>query len=138
MIDKARKTGSVLTSTLLLTCAGGRAQAGEAVVPENLPASLKQAATVESASLPAIPRNRNGFRAYYTRLNYTPDWEKPWRAGRFADVVVCFPNSDISFVFWRGAGYIPNWVTDNGIWYNNQFVERSSGGSRKPKAVWSR
>jgi hypothetical protein len=87
-----------------------------------------QAASGEGASLPAIRRNGNGFRAYYTRLNYTPEWEKPWRVGRFADVVVTFPNSDISFVFWRGAGYIPNWVTENGIWYNNQFVERSSYG----------
>ena len=50
-------------------------------------------------SLPAIPRNPNGFRAYSTRLNYTDDWEKSWRVGPYTDVVVRFPNSDAAFLF---------------------------------------
>ncbi|MBL7077715.1 MAG: hypothetical protein ISS31_09610 [Kiritimatiellae bacterium] len=32
--------------------------------------------------------------------------------------------SRANFVFWRGTSYIPHWVTDNDIWYNNQFVGR--------------
>jgi len=84
-------------------------------------------------SLPAIPKGNNGFHAYSTRLNYTKEWEKPWRVGKFADVVVTFPNCEAGFIFWRGAGYIPNWVTENGIWYNNQFVERISSGIKETK-----
>lgn len=86
-----------------------------------------------SQSLPAIPKANNGFHAYCTRLNYTKEWEKPWRMGEFADVVVSFPNLNTGFIFWRGASYIPNWVTENGIWYNNQFVERISGGIKETK-----
>lgn len=82
-------------------------------------------------SLPTLPAGEKGFRAYYTRLNYTTEWEKPWRVGRYADVVVSFPHSATHFVFWRGAGYIPHWVTGNGIWYNNQFVERCSYGIKE-------
>jgi hypothetical protein len=84
-------------------------------------------------SLPAIPNGKGEFHAYYTRLNYTKEWEKPWRVGEFADVVVSFPDLNTGFVFWRGASYIPNWVTENGIWYNNQFVERISGGIKETK-----
>jgi len=84
-------------------------------------------------SLPAIPKGDNGFHAYSTRLNYTKEWEKPWRVGKFADVVVTFPNCDAGFIFWRGASFIPNWVTENGIWYNNQFVERISSGIKETK-----
>ncbi|MEI6675654.1 MAG: hypothetical protein WCO57_10790 [Verrucomicrobiota bacterium] len=29
------------------------------------------------------------------------------------------------------TNYIPQWVTENGIWYNNQFVERSSVGLKE-------
>lgn len=84
-------------------------------------------------SLPAIPNGKGEFHAYYTRLNYTKEWEKPWRVGEFADVVVSFPDLNTGFVFWRGASYIPNWITENGIWYNNQFVERISGGIKETK-----
>lgn len=85
------------------------------------------------AALPDLPRNTGGFHAYYTRLRTAPEWEKPWRIGDFADVVVCFPGNKTGFVFWHGAGYIPNWVTENGIWYNNQFVERCSVGIKETK-----
>ena len=79
--------------------------------------------------LPAVPDGPKSFRAYYTRMNYTPDWEENWRVGDFADVMVTFDQKNIGFVFWRGTSYIPHWVTENGIWYNNQFVERLSNVS---------
>ena len=75
-------------------------------------------------SLPRIPKGQKSFRAYYTRLNYTAEWDQLWRVGKFADVLVTFDDSEIGFMFWRGANYIPQWVSENGIWYNNQFVER--------------
>jgi len=81
-----------------------------------------------SKELPRIPDGQKSFRAYYTRLNYTKEWEQKWRVGEFADVLVTFDSSDIGFVFWRGTNYIPHWITENGIWYNNQFVERRSWG----------
>jgi hypothetical protein len=40
------------------------------------------------------------------------------------DVVVRFDKGGHRFVFWRGTSYIPCWVTDNGVWYTNEFVER--------------
>jgi hypothetical protein len=46
------------------------------------------------------------------------------RIGNNADVVVNFPGTDFKFVFWRGTSYIPCWVTDTGVWYTNEFVER--------------
>jgi len=29
----------------------------------------------------------------------------------------------VRYVFWRGTSYIPHWVTENGIWYTNEFNE---------------
>ena len=81
--------------------------------------------------LPCIPEGQKSFRAYYTRLNYTKEWEQKWRVGEFADILVTFDNSDIGFIFWRGTNYIPQWITENGIWYNNQFVERRGRGIKE-------
>lgn len=76
--------------------------------------------------MPSGPRDGKRFGAFYTRLNYSPQWEKQWRVGDRADVVVTFEDPRANFVFWRGTSYIPHWVTQNDIWYNNQFVERRS------------
>jgi len=74
--------------------------------------------------LPSGPEGPGKFGAHYTRLKYAPEWEKPWRVGQYADVVVRFDNSGHRFVFWRGTSYIPCWVTDTEVWYTNEFVER--------------
>ena len=74
--------------------------------------------------LPSGPHDGKHFGAFYTRLKYAPEWEKQWRVGDLADVVVTFEDPRANFVFWRGTSYIPHWVSNNGIWYNNQFVER--------------
>jgi hypothetical protein len=74
--------------------------------------------------LPAGPRDGKQFGSFYTRLKYSPEWEQQQRVGDRADVVVTFDDARDNFVFWRGTSYIPHWVTDNDIWYNNQFVER--------------
>jgi len=88
----------------------------KAAVPSKKPAELAQ--------LPSGPAGPGRFGAYYTHLKYSPEWDKPWRVGDYADVVVKFNDGGHKFVFWRGTSYIPCWVTDTGVWYTNEFVER--------------
>ena len=73
--------------------------------------------------LPSGPKGPGRFGAYYTRLRYAEEWENPWRVGDSADVVVRFDETPNRLVFWRGTSYIPAWVTENGIWYTNEFYE---------------
>ncbi|OVE74752.1 hypothetical protein BVX97_06515 [bacterium E08(2017)] len=80
--------------------------------------------------LPSGPKGPGRFGAYYTTLKYDEAWDKPWRIGPDADVIVRFDNAAHKFVFWRGTSYIPCWVTDTDIWYTNEFVERR--GSHSP------
>ena len=77
-------------------------------------------------ALPAGPKGVGRFGAYYTRLQYAPEWEHLWRVGDAADVVVRFDDTPTRLVFWRGTSYIPAWVTENGIWYTNEFYETQS------------
>ncbi len=77
--------------------------------------------------LPSGPKGPGRFGAYYTRLKYAEEWENPWRVGDAADVVVRFDETPNRLVFWRGTSYIPAWVTENGIWYTNEFFETQSG-----------
>jgi hypothetical protein len=39
------------------------------------------------------------------------------------DIVVRFEETGGKLVFWRGISYIPCWVTENDIWYTNEFCE---------------
>jgi Skp family chaperone for outer membrane proteins len=73
--------------------------------------------------LPSGPKSAGRFGAIYTTLKYYDAWDAPWRVGNHADVVVRFDESPCKFVFWRGTSYIPHWVTENGIWYDNEFNE---------------
>ncbi len=82
---------------------------------------------LQHRKMPSGPKHGKRFGAFYTRLNYSPQWENQWRVGDRADVVVTFEDPRANFVFWRGTSYIPHWVTQNDIWYNNQFVERRGG-----------
>ncbi|MCK5694016.1 MAG: hypothetical protein KAI08_14230, partial [Bacteroidales bacterium] len=43
--------------------------------------------------------------------------------GDNSDVLLQFDETPCKFVFWRGTNYIPNFVTENGIWFNNAFDE---------------
>ena len=81
--------------------------------------------TASGAGMPSGPEGPGRFGAYYERLEYSPSWDEPWRVGPDADVVVRFDAGGHRFVFWRGTSYIPCWVTDTGVWYTNEFVERS-------------
>ncbi len=77
--------------------------------------------------LPAGPAGPGPFGAFYTRLKFYPQWDANWRVSDLADVVVRFDSLPIRFVFWRGTSYVPHWVTENGIWYNNEFNETWTG-----------
>ena len=73
--------------------------------------------------LPSGPPGPRPFGAFYTRLNYCPEWDRLWRVGDFADVLVCFDELPVRMVFWRGTGYCPAWVTENGKWVCDQSPE---------------
>jgi hypothetical protein len=77
--------------------------------------------------LPSGPGGPGRFGAYYCTLKYQDTWDRPWRIGPDADVVVRFDQSPIRLVFWHGTGYIPAWVTENSKWYTDEFLE--TGGS---------
>jgi hypothetical protein len=68
------------------------------------------------------------FGAYYTRLRYADEWEKPWRVGEHPDILVSFDTSPVRVVFWRGTNYGASWVTENDIWMGDQSLEDSGTG----------
>jgi len=73
--------------------------------------------------LPAGPKGPARFGAINANLKYYPAWDAPWQVADSVDVVVRFDETPCRFVFWHGTSYIPNWVTGNGIWFNNGFNE---------------
>jgi len=83
----------------------------------------KQKPDLPKRVLPAGPKGPGKFSAINTTLKYYDAWDAAWHVGDNADVVVRFDESPCRFVFWRGTNYTPNWVTENGIWYNNAFDE---------------
>jgi hypothetical protein len=83
--------------------------------------------------LPAGPEGPGRFGAFYTHLKWDPEWDKPWRVADHPDVVVRFDDGGHRLVFWRGTSFIPCWVTDNGKWYTNEFVERRGHQSPNTK-----
>jgi hypothetical protein len=73
--------------------------------------------------LPAGPVGSGSFGAFYTRLDYYKEWDALWRVSDVPDVFVRFDQSPVQLVFWRGASFVPCWVTENGIWYTNEWLE---------------
>jgi hypothetical protein len=77
--------------------------------------------------LPAGPETSPGFRAEYTKLRYSSEWDGLWRVGDSADIVVTFADKPWRYVFWRGTRCLPSLVTGygrDGIWSNDQGPER--------------
>jgi len=79
--------------------------------------------------LPAGPKGEGPFGAFYTQLKYYDQWDNFWRVSDYPDVVVRFDKTPYRFIFWRGTSYIPHWVTENGIWYDNEFTETWGHGA---------
>jgi hypothetical protein len=73
--------------------------------------------------LPSGPQSPGVFRAVNSTLKYYAGWDAPWAIEDNADIVVQFDETDCKFVFWHGTSYIPSWVTENNIWFNNGFNE---------------
>jgi len=76
--------------------------------------------------LPAGPEQSPGFRAAYTKLKYSPEWDGLWRVGDYADILVTFDDKPWRYVFWRGTRYLPSLVTRHGpdaVWSNDQGPE---------------
>ena len=73
--------------------------------------------------LPTGPVGSGSFGAFYTKLDYYKEWDDLWRVSDVPDVFVRFDESPVQLVFWRGASFVPCWVTENGIWYTNEWLE---------------
>ena len=73
--------------------------------------------------LPSGPAGAGRFGAYYATLKFEDVWDRPRRIGPESDVVVRFDQSPIRLVFWQGTNYVPAWVTENGKWYSDKFLE---------------
>jgi len=92
-----------------------------------------QAPELPERVLPSGPQSPGKFRAVNTTLKYYEAWDAPWLIDENADIVVQFDGTDCKFVFWHGTSYIPNWVTENDIWFNNGFNEGwNENGSCEP------
>ena len=78
---------------------------------------------MEFRKLPTKPRGPAPFGAYYTKLKFDETWDAIRREDAHPDVVVLFDDMPGRFVSWRGAAYVPFWVTENDIWYTNEFNE---------------
>lgn len=78
--------------------------------------------------LPSGPPGAGPFGAYYTTLKYQDTWDQLRRIGPDSDVVVRFDEAPIRLVFWQGTNYVPAWVTENGKWYSDEFLETFGAG----------
>ncbi|MBM3312181.1 MAG: LamG domain-containing protein, partial [Candidatus Aminicenantes bacterium] len=104
-----------------------RALSGEEVRTTQARLAPSGPAPLRAPVLPSGPPGPGRFGAFATRLRYAEEWERPWRVGEAPDVVVRFDESGERLVFWRGTSFIPAWVTENGIWYTNEFYETQDG-----------
>jgi len=73
--------------------------------------------------LPKVEKNPARFGAYYTKLKYYSGWDNLWPVDQDPDIVVCFENSPIKVVFWRGIRYGASWISENENWMTDQSVE---------------
>lgn len=75
---------------------------------------------------PTFSQRATHLNAAYTSLKLYPEWDRLWRTGEDSDVVVSFDELPARYVFWRGANFGPNLVTENGIWMSDQSFESST------------
>ena len=78
--------------------------------------------------LPSGPPGAGPFGAFYSTLKFEDTWDRLRRIGPDSDIVVRFDDSPIRLVFWQGTNYIPAWVTENGKWFTDEFLESYSSG----------
>jgi len=79
--------------------------------------------TLPERKLPKLETQPRRFGAYYTRLSYYPGWDSLWPVDQDPDIVVCFAESPVKLIFWRGIRYGPSWVSENENWMADQSLE---------------
>jgi Concanavalin A-like lectin/glucanases superfamily len=94
---------------------------------------VPQGDVIPYAVLPSGGTGPAEFGVVYATLKFVNTWDRLRRFGPDSDVVVRFENSPIRLVFWQGTNFVPAWVTENGKWYCDQFLEawdlpRCTGG----------
>jgi hypothetical protein len=72
---------------------------------------------------PIGPVGSGSFGAFYTKLDYYKEWDEMWRVSDKPDLFVRFDHTPVQFIFWRGASFVPCWVSENGIWSLNEWLE---------------
>jgi len=77
----------------------------------------------ERGNFPKGPVGSGSFGAFYTKLDYYKEWDELWRVSDKPDVFVRFDDSLVQLVFWRGTSFVPCWVSENNIWYTNEWLE---------------
>ena len=77
----------------------------------------------DRSKLPKGPVGSGSFGAFYTKLKYYKEWDDLWRVSEVPDIFVRFDASPVQLIFWRGTSYVPCWVTENDIWYTNEWLE---------------
>lgn len=85
--------------------------------------TLAEPVLSERGVFPKGPLGSGSFGAYYTKLDYYKEWDDMWRVSNKPDVFVRFDSSPVQLVFWRGTSFVPHWVSENDIWYNNEWLE---------------
>lgn len=83
---------------------------------------------IQPRRLPTIEKNPGRFGAFYTKLKYYDGWDNLWPVDQDPDIVVCFDNSPVKFIFWRGVRYGPCWVSENENWMTDQSLETWANG----------
>jgi hypothetical protein len=100
--------------------------------PKSAATLLEQVQSVDATPEPALskrdrlptgPTGDGSFGAFYTRLDYYKEWDALWRVGDTPDIFVRFDQSPVQLVFWRGTSFVPCWVTENDVWYTNEWME---------------
>jgi hypothetical protein len=105
-----------------------RCLTAEEVQAADASAHAPAGAVLPWAVLPSGPPGAGPFGAYYCTLKYEDTWDRLRRIGPDSDVVVRFDASPMRLVFWQGTSYIPVWVTENGKWYTDEFLETWGSG----------
>jgi hypothetical protein len=106
----------------------GTALDAEAVSSLHGAARIANPKPLSFRKLPSGTDEPRPFGAYYTRLRFSPGWDALWKGSDLPDIVVRFDDSPVKLVFWRGTGYIPAMVTENGIWMSDQSGEHFGTG----------
>jgi len=102
----------------------GKAKSGDEIKEYNSSiGNFPEPVLSERGIFPKGPVGSGSFGAFYTKLDYYKEWDDMWRVSDKPDVFVRFDDSPVQLVFWRGTSYAACWVSENDIWYTNEWLE---------------